>query len=129
MKVPKPRRLKSGSWFIQLRLGGESYSITERTEKRCIQQAQLIKAEYAAGKKLAANKSTGTLSQAIDNYISVRENILSPSTIRGYRAIQRTRFLSSMNKPISSVKNWQAVINAEAKLCSAKTLTKMLTSC
>ena len=24
MKVPEPRKLKSGTWFLQMRLGGES---------------------------------------------------------------------------------------------------------
>lgn len=46
MKVPKPRKLSSGNWFIQLRLGGESISVTEPTEKKCIKSAQLIKAEF-----------------------------------------------------------------------------------
>ena len=32
MNVPKARKLPSGNWFIQLRLGGESISITAATE-------------------------------------------------------------------------------------------------
>lgn len=122
MKVPKPRKLSSGNWFIQLRLGGESISVTEPTEKKCIKSAQLIKAEYLSGKRLSAQKQNTTLSQAIDKYISSRENVLSPSTIRGYRIIQRTRFQNVMDSPISSILDWQKIVNSEAKLCSAKTL-------
>ena len=33
MKVPAPRKLPSGSWFIQLRLGGESIPVTAATAK------------------------------------------------------------------------------------------------
>ena len=57
MKVPKARKLPSGMWFIQLRLGGVSIPVTEKTEKKCRDAAALIKAEYAAGKRSIKNKS------------------------------------------------------------------------
>ena len=127
MKVPKPRRMSSGNWYINLRLGGESISVTETTEKKCIKAAQVIKAEYLAGKreKAAIAKKPVTLSQAIDRYIDSRKDILSPSTINGYRAIQRGRFQGVMGRSISSVSKdeWQKLCNEESKLCSAKTLT------
>ena len=68
MKVPTPRKLKSGTWFIQLRLGGESVPVSARTKTECVQQAQLIKAEYKAGKRLE-KRSESTFSQNIDDYI------------------------------------------------------------
>lgn len=127
MKVPKPRKLTSGNWFIQLRLGGESVSVTERTEKQCVKAAQFIKAEYQAGKreKSAQAKKPITLTQAIDKYIKARENMLSPSTIRGYRVIQKHRFQSAMNKPLNEMEkeDWQRLCNEESKKYTAKTLT------
>ena len=83
MRVPKPRKLR----FIQLRLGGESVSVTELTEKQCIKTAQLVKAEYLAGKRGNAARDNITLAQAIDKYVGSRSNILSPSTLRGYNTI------------------------------------------
>ena len=122
MKVPEPRKLDSGTWFIQLRLAGESIPVTALTAKECKDAAALIKAEYLNGKRRQkASSASLTLSEGIDNYISARSNTLSPSTIRGYRYIQK-RFGSVMNKPMKSVKNWQAVVNAEAKKYNAKTL-------
>ena len=44
MKVPAPRKLPSGSWFIQLRLGGESIPVTAATAKDCNREAAAIKA-------------------------------------------------------------------------------------
>ena len=38
MKVPAPRKLPSGSWFIQLRLGGESIPVTAATAKDCTRE-------------------------------------------------------------------------------------------
>ena len=128
MKVPNPRKLKSGTWFIQLRLGGESVPVSARTKKECINQAQLIKAEYKAGKRAARVKEREnkepTLGEQIDLYILNRNSVLSPSTIRGYKAIRKGRFQLAMGRTISSISDaeWQAFCNMEAKLCSAKTL-------
>lgn len=129
MKVPNPRKLKSGTWFIQLRLGGESIPVSARTKKECIAQAQLIKAEYKAGKRERKKKKPEEqkppiLSEAIDAYIDRRDAVLSPSTIRGYRTIKRTRFFSMMDKRLSELSDsdWQRACNLEAKICSEKTL-------
>lgn len=121
MKVPTPRKLKSGTWFIQLRLDGVSVPVSASTATECKRQAELIKAEHRAGKRTVKGY-TPTLRKAIDNYIEARQNILSPSTIDGYRRIQKNRFQSVMDKPISD-KGWQALINAErANGASSKTI-------
>lgn len=123
MKVPEARKLKSGTWFIQLRLNGVSTSVTGATKTECQDKAALIKAEYKNGKReLKAKEKKPTLSSAIDAYIARRENTLSPSTIAGYRKIQSGRFKDSMNRPIDRLKDWQAICDREALLCSPKTL-------
>ncbi|MBR2365791.1 MAG: site-specific integrase [Oscillospiraceae bacterium] len=107
---------------MQLRLGGESISITAPTERECARQAALVKAEHLNGKRTA--KANTTLSQAIDAYIARRSKLLSPATIRGYRIIQKHRFQELMNRKVSSIDTnaVQAVINAEAEKYSVKTL-------
>lgn len=120
MKIPQPRKLPSGSWFIRVTVGGETYSITKPTKKECEKEAMAVK----SGAKEMKRRNSFTLKQAIDNYIEARENILSPSTIRGYRTIQKARFQTAMSKNIDDISNeqWQRIVNAEAKKCSAKTL-------
>lgn len=122
MKVPEPRMMSSGNYFIQLRLGGKSISVTAPTEAECKNKATLIKAQY----KVEAPKQTRvrhdiTLGAAIDKYISSKSRTLSPSTIRGYDTIRRTRFQSIMDKKIDKI-DWQNACNDEAALCSPKTL-------
>ncbi len=121
MKVPEPRKLESGVWFIQLRLDGVSVPVTGNTDTECRNAAALIKAEYKAGKR-QMRQSGPTLSKAIDDYIDKRQNILSPSTVDGYRRIQKNRFKCIMDKPITAAHDWQKVIDTEAGTCSSKTL-------
>lgn len=125
MKVPKARKLPSGMWFIQLRLGGESISITARTEKECIRQATLTKAEYVAGKREPVQKETEplpTLREAIDAYIAAR--VISPATERGYVKIRDLRFPGLMDRSLSEItaEDYQAACKDETRRISAKTL-------
>lgn len=122
MKVPKARKLPSGQWFIQLRLDGESISITRPTEREAIREAELLKAQHRNAIKTRPTGGNKTLHTAIDDYIRERKNVLSPSTIRGYRTIQRTRFQPTMNKALNKI-DWQRVINAEAQIASPKTIS------
>lgn len=127
MIVPKAKKLKSGTWFIYLRLGGEGVSITGGTEKECVHKAELAKAQYLVDRKKQdrkprQKKSALTLRQAVDKYIAVKKTSLSPSTIRNYRLIQNNRFQDYMDKPIDSIKDWQEVYNSEVGKIKPKTL-------
>ena len=128
MKVPTPRKLSSGNWFIQLRLGGESIPVTADSEKECIKQAEYVKAEYRNGKrqpKEAEPEKLPTVGAVIDEYIRSKSNILSPSTIRGYQTIRKNRFQSVMDSSLSdlSESDWLHALNHESSICSPKTVT------
>lgn len=123
MKVPEPRKLPSGAWFIQLRLNGVSVPVTAPSAKECKRSAELIKAEHRAGKRVfSVAPSDLTMRKAIDAYIQHREKKLSPSTIRGYRIIQKCRFQEYMDTPIKNIKSWQSVYDSEIDRLNAKTL-------
>lgn len=121
MKVPKAHRLESGTWYIQMRLGGGSQYVTGRTEKECTRKAELLKAEHRNALRDASLASAGTLDAALEDYIASRKNVLSPSTVAGYGTIRRTRFQAYMNQKIDRI-NYQKMVNAEARLCGSKTL-------
>ena len=121
ISVPTPRQLPSGSWRVQLLIDGKRISITEETEQACIARAMAIRENMLAPEDKSQKPS---LSVAIDRYVEARESILSPATIRGYRNIQKSRFQSQMKRPVNALseRDWQRAVNAEAKLCAAKTL-------
>lgn len=122
MKIPEPRKLKSGTYFIQLRLGGVSVSVSAPTAKECTRRAALIKAEHLSGRK-AVKKSELTLRQACERYIAAQEKAKhSPETVRGYDIIMRNRFQNVMDLPVSSITNWQKVYDADAAHLSPKTM-------
>lgn len=114
MKLPKAKKLPSGNWFVRLRLGGEEICITETTEKKTIDQARLVKAEYKTGVRQARNRETRTVRQICEAYIETRrKKRRSPSTIRGYDDILKNRFKGIMDKPVASIKDWEQVVNDE----------------
>ena len=116
IKVPKPTQLPSGAWRIQLRAEGQS--VTEATPELCITKAKAIRAGFV---EQQAKSPKLTLYSGIDKYVSEKSAILSPSTLRGYKEIQRNRFKDYQQKDISAV-NWQQAVNEEATVCSQKTL-------
>lgn len=120
VKVPEPRRLPSGKWFIQLRLQGRSISITEESRAKCVAKARAIKSGIMdAGDPSKA--STRTLGQIIDYFLESHEGVLSPSTMRGYKGI-RKRFLQPEMKKSYNAINWQAGCNREARRYSTKSM-------
>jgi integrase len=102
MKIPKARQLQSGSWFIQLRIDGQSIPVTESTEDRCEARAYSIK----SGLIKARPKSTNiALKDACNKYIETMRSRLSPSTVQGYEKIRDNAFPRLMEKPLSSITN------------------------
>lgn len=114
MKLPEPKKLPSGTWFIHLRLGGENIPVSSTSKADVINRARMIKAEYKAGAREAKRKETRTVRQICEAYIETRRKKLrSPATIRGYDKIVRTRFQTIMDKPAASIKDWEQVVEDE----------------
>lgn len=126
MKIPTPRQLPSGHWFIRLRLGGESIPITTETRRECVSQARIIKADYLAGKEIQRKKLPPapemTLRELVDSYIQKYKPVLSPATVRGYCVIRDNRFQPVMGTQLREIRDWQKVVNAEIGKCAPKTL-------
>lgn len=116
IKVPKPTKLPSGKWNIYLRAEGQS--VTEDSEEKCIAKAKAIRAGWIEQKKVLPKLS---VSDAIGKYIQSNDAILSPSTLYGYRKIQKNHFKSYQTIDINTV-DWQKAINEEAKHYAPKSL-------
>ncbi len=111
IKVPTPRRLPSGNWNIQLR--AERRSVTEPTAALARARAVAIRAGFIAQRRSGA--AGRTLGQAVDDYIAGRSSILSPSTVKAYKAYRRNRFAALMERPVKAItaKEVQSAVNRE----------------
>lgn len=122
MKVPEPRKLPSGNYFIQLRLNGESIPITAKSSTECKRIAELTKAEYRVGKKaIKKTLKETTLQEVMDAYNKKRKNTLSPSTLRQYMSYAQNRFPDYRQKKLKDIR-WQQMIDDELELASEKTV-------
>lgn len=128
MKVPAPRKLKSGSWFIQLRLGGVSVPITALSKMDCKHQAEKIKADYRAGeavKKHDERPANITVAVAYERYIKAKDGVLSPSTIAGYKRLSQNTMQGLIQKSLSAVTN-EAIQLEVSKMAKAEKSRKYI---
>lgn len=121
MKIPAIRQLPSGSWFCQLRIDGQSISITDIDYDTVMAKAYAYKAGVMEARKAPKDVTVG---EALQQYIERRRNILSPSTLRGYGIVARNRFKALQARRISTLTQniIQRDINLEIAGCSPKTL-------
>lgn len=92
-------------------------SVTAPTKKEAERLAAL-------GKVTASKKGSLTVGGAVTRYIESKDNILSPSTIRGYHQIARNNLSAIRNIPVSTVTNEeiQTQLNRLAEDHSPKTV-------
>ena len=93
--MAKPKKLPSGSYRIQIFLGkdpdGKSIrkSITAATAKEC----KVLAAQYEAEHRRPDRR---TFSSAMEAYIASSAAVLSPSTLRGYKSVQRQEAIDTL---------------------------------
>lgn len=100
----KAKKLPSGSWRAQVSYKGTDgkrhfQSFTASTKK----EAEYMAAEFEMEKDRINDSSSWTLGEAIDHYIELKEPLLSPSTIQGYRKIRCRSFQNIMSVPLKKV--------------------------
>lgn len=118
MKIEK---LPSGSYRIRKMYKGKTYTVVtdyKPTQKEAIQLMadELDKVQEKRGRK--------TFKDACDEYIESKRNLLSPTTIRGYKSAIRTISDKIMNENIHDITaaDIQTEINRLAKDHSPKTV-------
>ena len=124
--MPKIEQLPSGSFRARVFVGTDAdgkkhyKSITGTSRK----DVKLKIAEFETKKDEAKVSQDMTVASAIKNYIDVKSNIMSPSTVRGYNVILRNRLKKIMGIQISdlTLSDIQSAINEDAKRCSPKTI-------
>ena len=93
---------------------------TPKGKRKCEAEA----AAWAQDKEHKSRTDSLTFGQALHNYISSRENVLSPTTTRSYNSIKRLYIQSLMDIKIEDItqEDIQKAINIEALKLSPKTV-------
>lgn len=123
VKVPEAEKLPSGSYRCRVMVNGKRETFIRDTPDEAEQAA--LERKILAEQDAAETKKCGLpLTKAIDEYISAKDAILSPATIRGYRVVQNNRFQSLMQTRLNNISfmSLQKAVNEEAKTCSPKTI-------
>lgn len=118
MRVPKAVQLPSGSYRCQVTVDGKRISVTSPDPLDAIAKAIALR----DGKKRTPGAMT--LGRCIDEFISLREPVLSPSTVKAYRSYRKYRFQAHMDTKLSALdhRTLQRMVSEEAKTVSPKTL-------
>ena len=103
-KIPNIRQLPSGLYFCQIRMNGKSISISDEDYNKVYARAVATKAGIL---DVQRHPERITLGQAVDEYISAREGVLSPTTIRSYDVTRRLHFGNIMDKQICQITQTQ----------------------
>lgn len=120
MKTPKPEKLSSGRWRVRIQIDGQRYSCLGDTKEEARQKAKEVFAGAQMEKKVPL-----TVGKAMDRYIEEKAGTLSPSTIRGYKAIRRNYLQGIMDINITDLTQGDiqlAVSSEAAKGKSPKTI-------
>lgn len=120
MKIPEPKKLPSGAWRIQIQVNGQRYSITDKDKKVVKQKAK----EVFAGSKIE-KRIPMTVKDAMDEFVKLNSDVLSPSTLLGYKRYSENYLRSIVDIRITDLTQLdvQTAINLDAKRgLSPKTL-------
>lgn len=110
MKLPEPKKLPSGMWYVRVMVDGKRISITQPTKKACTAEAAAIKTGI---KKQKLSPDSKTLSEAYDLHLETNRAIWSPSTYAGYKRLRNNTFQTLMDHKLKNISSdaIQAEIN------------------
>nr|MBQ8244015.1 hypothetical protein [Oscillospiraceae bacterium] len=123
--MAKATKLPSGNWRCKAYYTDEygkhrSKSFTAETKK----MAEFMADEFLIEREHSARPENKTLGELADRYIDSQSEILSPSTIRGYRSIRQNAFSTIIDTRVGLLTKelYQKAVNDYASGRSPKTV-------
>ena len=101
--MPKAKKLPSGNWRVQANKTINGKLVRKSFTAESKKQAEYMASEWSISFETQNSTENITLQQAYTKYIEMKNAILSPSTIRGYNALQRNTFSDIMDFQISKI--------------------------
>lgn len=127
--MAKAKKLPSGQWRTLVyshteKVNGKDKRIYESFTADTKKESEYMAAEFALNKKNKAKPQNMTLGEAIDAYINMKSNILSPSTLSEYKRLRNKRFQGIINIKLTNLTQnlIQEEINKESIELSPKSI-------
>ena len=119
-------QMPSGAWRVQVYLGTDENGVKRKKSITAPTrwEAEKLAAEFVRPATLIPKKNT--VAQVLRDYIDLKRNVLSPSTIRGYEIILNHRLQSIMNIDKDELDSiaLQRAINEDAATKSPKSISE-----
>jgi len=137
--MAKAKKLPSGNWRVQVFAGYKKdehgrYLLSPTTGKKIADhesitapsksEVEYLAAQYKVDRDASTTQTGFTVRQAMEQYVASRSNVLSPSTVQGYRKIIRNNLQSIMDIKIKKLtaQDVQNAVNSDAETLAAKTV-------
>ena len=123
--MAKAKKLPSGNWRVQATATINGEKITKSFTDSDPDKAELAAKQWQVyHKNFEKDSSDLSLEQAIDEYIKIKDSVLSPSTIRGYNTIKNNSIDGIKQIPLKKLSQnvLQKYINQLSKSKSPKTV-------
>lgn len=126
MYMANAKKLPSGNWRIRVFIGEDENGKKKVKSFTAPTRWQCEKLAYEFVQNNRQEEKTLTVGDALDGYIKIKENVLSPSTIRGYGIIRRTRLQTLMDVDVHELDSFkmQMAINADAPHLTRKSIAE-----
>jgi integrase len=121
--MAKASKLPSGNWRVIATKTVDGVKLRKSFSDKNKKTAEKNAAEWAASVS-SVNVNDDALSSYYDRYIKAKEKVLSPNTIRSYKAIKKTHFQELMSVKIDRLteEQIQRAVNIMAAASSPKTV-------
>ena len=119
--MPAFQKLPSGNWRVLFYITNPDGSRTRKSlTAKTRWEAEKLAAEYTRTTERL------TVGEAVDEYITLKQNVLSPSTLYGYGIIRRRRLQSIMDIDIGKLNSvmMQRAINEDAARMGRKSISE-----
>ena len=112
------QKLPSGSYRVRVTVDGKRISVTAKSADEAVYQAMALKTNRAQKKRKI------TVGECIDEYITSKENVLSPKTAHVYKQIRNNGLADICDIPIDELtpQRIQVMVNTLSMKRSAKTV-------
>lgn len=112
MKLPTPRQLDSGNWFVRVRVGGQDLTHLAETQEECVTWATAVKSNYRlTHERIQPEAGEKTIRRLLKEYVA--QSNFSRNTVQIYDALMANHFRTIMDTPFNKIVNWQRVLDGE----------------